>query len=178
MNKTQITIGLVALLITCLLAPFFFYIGPIPMTLQTLVLFTMAAVLGKRMGFLIAAIYLILGAIGLPVFAAWQSGYEHLLGRTAGFLWAFPFVCYYIGWQVEKGEKTYIHTIVYFFRAHLILLIPGAIVAYGNYGGELVDGIIRLLPGLLIKSGVGGLLSFWLIKKLPSKWTGASSIQQ
>ncbi|WP_417612416.1 biotin transporter BioY [Owenweeksia hongkongensis] len=178
MNKTQIIVGLVALLITCLLAPIFFYAGPVPLTMQTLVLFSMAAVLGKRLGFLIAALYIILGAIGLPVFAAWQSGYEHLLGRTAGFLWAFPFVCYYIGWQVEIGEKTYIHTIIYFFRAHLILLIPGAIVAYGNYGGELVDGIIRLLPGLLIKSGVGGLLSFWLIKKLPSKWTGASSIQQ
>ncbi|WP_417588996.1 biotin transporter BioY [Owenweeksia hongkongensis] len=178
MNKTQIIVGLVALLITCLLAPIFFYAGPVPLTMQTLVLFTMAAVLGKRLGILIAAIYIILGAIGLPVFAAWQSGYEHLLGRTAGFLWAFPFVCYYIGWQVEIGEKTYIHTIIYFFRAHLILLISGAIVAYGNYGGELVDGIIRLLPGLLIKSGVGGLLSFWLIKKLPSKWTGASSIQQ
>lgn len=176
MNKTQLIVGAVALIITCLLAPIFFYAGPVPLTLQTLVLFTMAAVLGKRLGFLIAAIYIILGAIGLPVFAAWQSGYEHLLGRTAGFLWAFPFVCYYLGWQVEKGEKTFIHTIIYFFRAHLILLIPGAIVAYSNYGGELFDGIVRLLPGILIKSLVGGLLSFWLIKKLPSKWTGVYSI--
>jgi len=178
MNKTQLIAGAIALIITCLLAPVFFYVGPIPMTLQTLVLFTIAAVLGKRLGFLIASVYLILGAIGLPVFAAWQSGYEHLLGRTAGFLWAFPFVCYYIGWQVEKGEKSYIHTMIYFFRAHLILLIPGAIVAYGNYGGELVDGIVRLLPGLLIKSGVGGLLSFWLIQKLPSKWTGVNFVKQ
>lgn len=177
MNKTQIIPGITALIITCLLAPIFFYMGPVPITLQTLVLFTVAAVLGKRLGLLVSVLYLLLGAIGLPVFAGWQSGYEHLVGRTAGFLWAFPFVCYYIGWQIEKGEKTFIHTMIYFFRAHLILLIPGAIVAYGNYGGELIDGIIRLLPGLLIKSGVGGLLSFWLIKKLPSTWTGANSIQ-
>ena len=171
MNKTQTIALAIGLLAACLLAPVYFQLGPIPMTLQTLVLFAIAAVLGKRIGFLVATIYLVLGAIGLPVLAGWQSGYEHFLGRTAGFLWAFPFVCYYLGWQVEKGQKTFIHLIIYFFRAHLILLIPGALVAYFAYGSELYQAIIRLMPGLLIKTVAGGLLSFWIIKKLPPRWT-------
>lgn len=171
MDKTKMIAAVAGLIVICLLGPIFFYLGPVPITMQTFVLFTVAALLGKRLGFLLSLIYIALGAVGLPVFAAWQGGYEHLLGRTAGFLWAFPVVCYYIGWQVEKGQHTFIHYIIYFFRAHLLLLIPGAIVAYSNYGDELFQGIIRLMPGMLIKTIAGGLLTFWAIKKLPPRWT-------
>ena len=175
MTKTVVFTSAIALLITCLLAPIFFYLGPIPMTLQTLILFMTASVFGKRTGLIVSIAYLALGAAGLPVFAAWQGGYEHLLGKTAGFLWAFPLVCYYLGWQVEKGENTFIHLIIYFFRAHIILLIPGALVAYGSYGGELFQAIIRLMPGLLIKTIVGGLASYWILQKLPLQWTEVRS---
>jgi len=171
MDKSKIVTGMTGLLVIYLLAPMFFYLGPIPITLQTFVLFSVAALLGKKTGFLLSFVYLASGAAGLPVFAGWQGGYEHLLGRTAGFLWGFPVVCYYIGWQVEKGQHTFIHYIIYFFRAHLLLLIPGAIVAYSNYGSELFQGIVRLMPGMLIKTIAGGLLTFWLIKKLPPRWT-------
>lgn len=173
-TKDLLLIG-IGLVIACLLSPWFFYLGPIPMTLQSLVLLMLAAVLGKKNGTIITALYLLAGAVGLPVLAGFQSGFEHFAGRTAGFLWAFPLVSFYLGWQIERGQKTFIHFIIYFFRAHILLLIAGAIVAYGNYGGELYQGIIRLLPGLLIKTIVGGLLSFYLIKKLPPRWTKAYS---
>ena len=177
MNKKQILFALIALIITCLLGPIFFYLGPIPMTLQSLILFLVAAIFGKRIGLIVALSYLALGAAGLPVFAAWQGGHEHLLGKTAGFLWAFPLVCYYLGWQVENGQKTFIHLIIYFFRAHIILLIPGALIAYGSYGSDLFQAIIRLTPGLLIKTIIGGLLSYWIIKKLPTQWMEVYSKQ-
>lgn len=157
------------------LAPVKFDLGPIPITLQTLVLFTLAGALGKNTGFLIGLTYLILGGIGLPVFAGFQGGWHKLIGPTAGFLWAFPPICYFVGWSCQSGSRDFFHFPVYFFRAHLILLIPGFLVLYLLLpGAHLWDALVRLLPGLVIKSIVGGLLALWLIKKLPPGWTEAS----
>lgn len=163
-------------IIAALLAPINFRIGPVPITMQTFVLFTLAATLGKNTGLWIAIIYLLLGSIGLPVFAGFQAGHEKMIGPTAGFLWALPAVAYYIGWACEKGHKDFFHFIIYFFRAHVIWLIPGFLVLYLLLPeAKLWDALIRILPGILLKSITGGLISIWLIKKLPPSWTEVSS---
>ncbi len=65
-------------------------IGPVPFTLQTT--FVLLAGLLLRPGWAAASmgIYLLLGAVGLPVFAGGQGGFQALLGPTGGFLLAFP----------------------------------------------------------------------------------------
>ncbi len=176
MLKANVKAVVTGSIIAAIMAPIAFKIGPVPITLQSLVLFTLAAVLGKGAGFWIAVIYLILGSLGLPVFADYQSGHVKMIGPTAGFLWAFPFIGYYLGWQCRKGMQDFFHFSIYFFRAHLLLLIPGFLVLYLMLpGAKLWDALIHLLPGILIKSLAGGLLSVWLIKKLPPKWTEVSS---
>ena len=65
-------------------------IGPVPFTLQSM--FVLLAGLLLRPGWAAASmgIYLLLGAIGLPVFSGGQSGFGTLMGPTGGFLLAFP----------------------------------------------------------------------------------------
>ncbi len=163
-------------IIAALLAPLAFDVQQVPITLQTFVLFTLAAVLGKKSGFFIALVYVILGGIGLPIFGGHTGGYEKLIGPTAGFIWAFPVICYYIGWECQRTQQNFFYYISAFLKGHVLLLIPGFLVLYLMVEGVLIwDTLVRLTPGLLVKSIVGGVLALWLIKKLPPNWTEVSS---
>lgn len=61
---------------------------PVPMTLQTLVLFLSIAFLGRH-AFFAQALYILAGACGIPVFANAGSGSMYFLGITAGYLLGF-----------------------------------------------------------------------------------------
>ena len=64
-------------------------LGPIPFTLQTMTLALIPAVLDRPTAILAVAVYLLLGAIGLPVFSGFSGGVMRLVGPTGGFLWGF-----------------------------------------------------------------------------------------
>jgi biotin transport system substrate-specific component len=78
---------------------------PIPLTGQTFAVLLSGAVLGSRRGFLSQALYLALGAAGLPVFAGGAGSALHLLGPTGGYLWSFPVAAGLLGWLVERGAS-------------------------------------------------------------------------
>lgn len=64
--------------------------GAVPITLQTLAVMLAGLVLGPVRGFLAVALYLALGAAGLPVFAEHSAGLGSFTGVSAGYLWSFP----------------------------------------------------------------------------------------
>jgi biotin transport system substrate-specific component len=65
-------------------------LSPVPMTLQPLAVLAVGGVLGARAGAAVLVLYLMMGLIGLPVFAAGSAGIGRLLGPTGGYLLAFP----------------------------------------------------------------------------------------
>ena len=64
-------------------------IGPVPFTLQNFAIGLIATVFRPREAVLSVGLYLLLGAIGLPVFAGGGSGFHALIGPTAGYLWFY-----------------------------------------------------------------------------------------
>jgi biotin transport system substrate-specific component len=64
--------------------------SPVPMTLQPLAVLAVGGVLGAGPGAAALALYLVLGLVGLPVFAGGSAGVLHLTGPTGGYLLAFP----------------------------------------------------------------------------------------
>lgn len=64
-------------------------VGPVPFTMQTFVLALLPQVLTTREASLAVLLYLLLGAVGLPVFSGFQGGPAALLGPTGGFLLGF-----------------------------------------------------------------------------------------
>lgn len=77
---------------------------PVPITLQTLVVLMSGAMLGSYYGALSMIIYLLLGAIGLPVFAGGSSGIGSLLGPTGGYLFSYPVAAFAIGKMLENKK--------------------------------------------------------------------------
>ena len=60
-----------------------------PFTLQIFAVFAALATLGGRRGTYAVAVYLLLGAVGLPVGAGFQGGLGWLLGTTGGYIVGF-----------------------------------------------------------------------------------------
>lgn len=64
-------------------------LGPVPFTLQTFVMVFVLLALTPREALASIGIYLVLGAIGLPMFSAMRGGFGVIAGPTGGFLWGF-----------------------------------------------------------------------------------------
>lgn len=61
----------------------------VPFTFQTFAIFFTLATLGGRRGLYAVGVYLLLGAVGLPVFTGFQGGLGILLGTTGGYIIGF-----------------------------------------------------------------------------------------
>lgn len=61
--------------------------GPVPVTGQTLGVMLVGILLGPRLGGLSMFVYVLLGAIGMPVFSGGTAGLGILIGPTGGYLW-------------------------------------------------------------------------------------------
>ncbi|WP_110206027.1 biotin transporter BioY [Nocardioides daejeonensis] len=73
----------------------------VPITLQTFAVMLTGCLLGPVRGFLAVALYLGLGAIGLPVFAEHSSGLGVFTGPSAGYLYSFPLAALLAGFLVK-----------------------------------------------------------------------------
>ncbi|MGO2082584.1 biotin transporter BioY [Vagococcus sp.] len=80
----------------------------VPVTLQTFAIPLAGLLLGKRLGSIAALLYLLLGLMGLPVFANFSGGVAVFFGPTGGFLLSFPIMAYLAGWGAEKFKKSYL----------------------------------------------------------------------
>ncbi len=80
-------------------------LGIVPFTLQTMVILTSALVLGAKRGFIATIIYVLLGVIGLPVFAKFNGGINALFMHTGGFIISFPIMAYVAGKCSEMSNN-------------------------------------------------------------------------
>jgi len=76
---------------------------PVPLTLQPLAVIFVGVALGSARGAAAAALYLLEGFSGLPVFAQGHGGAIWLTGPTAGYLFSYPFAAGLAGFISERG---------------------------------------------------------------------------
>lgn len=76
-----------------------------PFTLQMFGVFLAGAVLGAKRGFLAVALYLLVGTIGVPVFAEQKGGPSVWVGAEAGYLAAFPLAAFVVGLVASRVAR-------------------------------------------------------------------------
>lgn len=77
------------------LASFFVIpVGPVPITLQVLLIAFVGLFLGPRTAVLAVILYLLAGAVGLPIFAGGKAGLGVLFGPSGGYLVGFLFLAF------------------------------------------------------------------------------------
>ena len=99
---------------------------PVPLTVQNLGVLLVGLLLGSRRGFAALTLYLMEGAVGLPVFSPLgPGGIAQLLGPTGGFLMVYPFVAFLAGYIFERGAKSFARGAIAGLLAEILLFAGG-----------------------------------------------------
>ena len=97
-------------------------IGPVPIVLQNLFIFLSGLLLGPRWGAASVGIYLLAGALGLPVFAGGTGGIGHFAGPTGGYLLTYLPAVFVIG-LISSGSKKRV-------ILDIVAMVAGSVVVY------------------------------------------------
>lgn len=139
---------------------------PVPMTMQTFAVLLVAAALGAKRGSLSLALYLAMGAAGLPVFA----GAKSLTGvlPTAGYLVGFVAAAALVGWMASRGfSKSPLKVALSFTLGSVVIYgfgVTGLMLSLGlDLSAAVTAGVIPFLVGDAVKAGLAAAL-------LPLAW--------
>lgn len=104
----------------------------VPFTLQTFALFLACFVLGWKQAELCVALYLALGAAGLPVFSGFRGGVGVLFGATGGYLWGFLLLPLVYGGLLRLFGGTWLSRVLCAFAGLLACYLAGTLwLVYG-----------------------------------------------
>ena len=102
-SKTYImTSAAIMTAVMCILAPLSVPIGPVPVSLGTLVLYFSVVILGTQSAFISCVLYLLLGAVGLPVFTGFTGGLAKVAGPTGGYMLGYLFLILTSGIFIDR----------------------------------------------------------------------------
>ena len=105
-NKIQ-NLTMIALMaaILCIAGPFVIPFGMVPMSLANMVIYLTIILLDKKKATISVVIYLLIGFVGLPVFAGFTGGAGKLLGPTGGYLIGYLALSGIAGMILETYDK-------------------------------------------------------------------------
>ena len=103
-TKDMVTVGVFAAMI-CVFAPFSVPVGPIPVSLASFAVY-IASALGAKKGCAAVGIYILIGALGLPVFSGFSGGISKIAGLAGGYIIGYMFCALLSGIIIERaGNK-------------------------------------------------------------------------
>lgn len=159
---TRIAIGLALLIVASQLS---LPIGPVPITLQSLVVLILALSLPLKESLTLHALYLVLGLIGLPVFANFTGGWAAVLKPSFGFILSFLVVCLVVAGMKKCHYPLWLMALLASLTIYLIGIPYMAWVLNGYLGrglslGQILSlGMFPFLIGDLLKAVLAVLIS-------------------
>jgi biotin transport system substrate-specific component len=134
--------------------------SPVPMTLQPLAVLVVGGLLGAGGGLAALVLYLLLGVLGLPVFAGGSSGLLHLMGPTGGYLLAFPLAAATAGALTGRldAERPSVLRVLLACALGMVIIHVGGVAQLALLGGDprlaFRIGFVPFLTGDLLKVGL------------------------
>jgi len=138
-------------------------IGPVPIVLSTLFVLLSGLLLGSRWGLASMALYLFVGAIGMPVFSGGRGGFAHFLGPTGGYLFGYLLASLLTGMISERSHGN--------FFWEIIAVIIGSLAIYGlgvpwlkmvtkmSWPKTFIVGMVPFIIGDAVKASVALILA-------------------
>ena len=148
---------------------------PVPMTLQTFAVFLIGLTYGWRLGGITVSLYLLEGAIGLPVFSGGKGGMIVFMGPTAGYLVGFLLAATACGWFAERGfDRSYFRLFLSLIVGNILIYTLGLFWLGTLIGWDkpvLEYGLYPFIGGDLLKIAMAVLL-------LPTVWKIVNRLKQ
>lgn len=123
----------------------------VPFTLQTFAMALSGLVLGKKYGTISTVLYVLLGLIGVPVYAGMSAGPGVLFGVTGGYIFGFVLMTFFCGLGIEfEGKKngvffTMLFSIIGLACCHILGIIQLKVVAQMGWGAAAMAGTVPYL---------------------------------
>ncbi len=144
--------------------------SPVPVTGQTFAVLLTAAALGPARGLAAQALYLLMGAVGLPVFAGAGQGPGVIFGASGGYLIGFLAAAAITGYGARRGaDRSPVRTLLLFALASVVIYAIGTtwlcLDTGMSAGAGISAGVTPFLPGDTAKALLAaGLLpgAWWL----------------
>ena len=169
MKKTrtaQLTFCALFAALSAILSQLFIPIGPVPIAMTHISIFLAAGLLGAKYGAISQIVYVLLGAVGAPVFAGFSGGAGILAGPTGGFLLGYILCAFVTGLLISRFGKSFKALIPAMYAGWVATYIPGVLwfMHVTNTGllAALPLCVLPFLPGDLLKT----ILSAVLINRL------------
>lgn len=148
--------------------------SPVPITGQTLAVVLTAAALGPARGVLGQALYLMLGAVGLPFYSEAAGGIEVLAGATGGYLVGFLPAAYLIGLAAQhRQDRKVWRALPLFLAGQAVVFAIGvpwlAVVADLTPAQALEAGLYPFIVGGFVKAAIAGVLLPAAWKRMPDR---------
>ncbi|GAA0247458.1 biotin transporter BioY [Faecalicatena contorta] len=160
----QLTLIGVMTAVTCILGPFTIPLpfSPVPISFTNLAVYLTVYVLGMKFGTISFITYLLLGAVGLPVFSAFTGGIGKLAGPTGGYLIGFIFLALIAGFFIDRFAARLPYALLGMVLGTLVCYFFGTTwLAHQmnlDFPAALAAGVIPYLPGDLVKIIIATLL--------------------
>jgi biotin transport system substrate-specific component len=135
--------------------------SPVPMTLQPLAVLAVGGLLGAAGGVSALLLYIVLGALGLPVFAGGGAGFLHLVGPTGGYLLAFPIAAGVTGALAGREPRSPLRVLLA-CALGMVIIHAGGVAQLALLGGDpalaIRVGFVPFFTGDLLKVGLAAAL--------------------
>lgn len=155
-TKKIVLIGLMTA-VTCILGPLSIPLpfSPVPISLTNFAIFLAVFILGMKDATISFIIYLLLGAVGVPVFSAFSGGLGKLVGPTGGYLFGFIFLALIMGFFMEHFDRKIVPTIIGMIIGMAVCYIFGTVwlakLMSLSFNEALALGVLPYLAGDVAK---------------------------
>lgn len=153
----------------CVLAILAIPVQPVPFTLALFAIFLTGALLKPKYAFLSVLCYLLIGAIGIPVYAGFKSGVGVLFSMTGGYLLSYPIMAWMIAMSIKLFHKRNLLSLgigmllalftCYFIGTLWFAYITGSTITY-----SLAACVYPFVAFDLLKAVFAGLFSLLILK--------------
>ena len=149
--------------------------SPVPVTGQTFGVLLTAGALGFRRGFASTLLYLLIGIVGVPVFAQGGSGLSIVLGASGGYLVGFVLAAAVVGGLAELGwDRNLLGAIGAMLIGSALIYAVGlpwlAVVAHFDVQTTLAKGLYPFVFGDILKLALAAALfpaAGWIVGRRP-----------
>ncbi len=165
----EMTVCAVLCAVLCVICPFMVPVGAVPVTLATFAVCCVGGVAGCKRGLVAVGLYLLLGGIGVPVFAGLHGGLYTLVGPTGGFLWGYLLLVAAAGFASDRTDSRLALCGAFCGGTVLVYLLGCgwyAVTANTSFFAALATCVLPFLPFDAVKIAAATVLSPRLKKSL------------
>ena len=140
--------------VICMASPLVIPVGPVPVSLSMLAVEIAGIVLGPFEGTLAVAVYILIGACGVPVFSGFTGGIQHLVGVTGGYFAGYLICAFVVGLGARrrKGKMIFPAVVLGTLLCYACGTVWFMICTGSTFQRALVGCVAPFVPGDVLKA--------------------------